>query len=190
MLQHLRRGARIGIVHPMAYPDSGTSEDAYLSTARAILTDIFFDAIEVTHPPTPDAAKALRAMAECAGVTIYYAAQAIVLGKKLTPTFEPIRKSMGYALKFAQRMDLKQCKPMATGYCLANPGKQYLAYQPAKGAPLKLKLEPGNYRLEWFDPGSGKTVAKGRIRAKKNETTFKNPVDAEAVLYVYSSRTR
>jgi hypothetical protein len=110
----------------------------------------------------------------------------IVLGEKLTPTFEPIRKSMGYALKFARRMDLNKCKPMASGYCLANPGKQYLAFQPAKGEPLKLKLEPGTYRYEWFDPASGKTISKGRTDATKTETTFENPVNGEAVLYVYS----
>lgn len=114
----------------------------------------------------------------------------VVLGKKLTATYEPIRKSMGYALKFAQRMDLNKCKPMASGYCLANPGKQYLAFQPTKGEPIKLKLKPGNYRYEWFDPASGKTVSKGRIRANKKETTFKNPVDGEAVLYAYSRRTK
>ena len=82
-MNDLRAGARIGIVHPMAYPDAGTSEDAYLSTARAILADVFFDAIEVAHAPTPSAAKQLRAMAECAGVTVYYAAQPAVLGNKL-----------------------------------------------------------------------------------------------------------
>jgi len=114
----------------------------------------------------------------------------VVLGKKLTPTYEPIRRSMGYALKFAQRMDLKQCEPMTTGYCLANPGKQYLAYQPSKGKSVTLKLEPGRYRFEWFDPASGKTVSEGRTLAKKDETTFKSPVDGEAVLYVYSRRAK
>ena len=113
----------------------------------------------------------------------------IVLGKKMTASFEPIRKSMGYALKFANRMDLNNCRPMASGYCLANPGKQYLAYQLTKGKSIKLNLKPGNYRHEWFDPASGKTVSKGKTLAKKKETTFKNPVSGEAVLYVYSRRT-
>lgn len=114
----------------------------------------------------------------------------IVLGEKLTPTFEPVRRSMGHALQFARRMDMNKCEPMTTGYRLANPGKQYLAYQPTKGEPVKLKLEPENYRFEWFDPGSGKTVTKGRTRVRKAGTTFSNPVDGEAVLYVYSCRTK
>ncbi len=108
----------------------------------------------------------------------------VVLGEKLTASYEPIRKSMGYALKFAQRMDLNKCKPTASGYCLANPGKQYLAFQPKKGEPIKLKLKPGNYRYEWFDPASGKAVSKGRISGKKKEATFSNPAEGEAVLFV------
>ena len=114
----------------------------------------------------------------------------IVLGEKMTASFEPIRKSMGYALQFAQRMDLNNSKPMAPDYCLANPGKQYLAFQPKKGEPIKLNLKPGTYRYEWFDPASGKTVSKGKTSAKKTETTFKSPVDGEGVLYVYSRRTK
>ena len=114
----------------------------------------------------------------------------IVLGEKLTATYEPIRKSMGYALKLAQQMDLNKCKPIPNTYCLANPGKQYIAFQPKKGEPIKLKLKPGNYRYEWFDPTTGKTVSKGKTRAQKNETNFKNPIDGEAVLYVYSLRMK
>ena len=106
--------------------------------------------------------------------------------KRFDPDFEPIRRSMGYALGFAQRMDLNKCKPVATGYCLSNPGRQYLAYQPIVGDTVKLKLSPREYSFEWFDPGSGKTVTTGKIRGdEKKETTFSNPVEADAILYVH-----
>ena len=115
----------------------------------------------------------------------------IVLGKRFDPDFEPIRRSMGYALGFAQRMDLNKCKPAATGYCLSNPGRQYLAYQPKAGDPVKLKLSPKEYSFEWFDPGSGKTITTGKIRGdEKKETTFSNPVEADAVLYVHLAEPR
>jgi hypothetical protein len=114
----------------------------------------------------------------------------VVLGKKLTASFEPIRKSMGYALNFAKRMDLNNCKPMESGYCVANPGKQYLAFQPNKGERIKLKLEPGRYRYEWFNPATGETVSKGKTRARKTETTVENPINGEAVLYIYSRPTK
>jgi len=115
----------------------------------------------------------------------------IVLGKKFDSNFVPIRRSMGYAIGFAQRMDLNKCKPVATGYCLSNPGRQYLVYQPTAGDPVKLKLSSREYSFEWFDPGSGKTVTSGKIRGdEKKETIFSSPVEADAVLYVHLAESR
>jgi hypothetical protein len=115
----------------------------------------------------------------------------IVLGKRFDPKFEPIRRSMGYALRFAQRMNLNKCKPATTGYCLTNPGRQYLVYQPKAGNPVKLKLDSREYSFEWFDPGSGKTVTAGKIRGdEKKETTFPNPMESDAVLFVHLARSR
>jgi len=115
----------------------------------------------------------------------------VVLGKKFDPKFEPVRRSMGYALKFTQRMDLNNCKPTAAGYCLTNPGRQYLVYQPTAGNQVKLKLNSREYSFEWFDPSSGKAVATGKIRGEENEqTSFPNPVKADAVLYVYLAESR
>jgi hypothetical protein len=115
----------------------------------------------------------------------------VVLGNKFDPKFEPIRRSMGYALQFTERMDLNKCKPMndlsTTGYCLANPPSHYLVYQPDSGESLKLKLKTGIYRSEWFDPNTGKTVSKKRITVTGQETTFTNPVDGDAILFVYGS---
>jgi hypothetical protein len=114
-----------------------------------------------------------------------------VLGKKFDPGYEPIRRSLGYALGFTKRMNLNKCKPAAKDYCLANQGRQYLVYQPDAGEPVKLKLRPREYSIEWFDPGSGKTVTKGKIRGDENkETTFPNPVKADAVLYVHLTESR
>lgn len=110
----------------------------------------------------------------------------VVLGKKFDPNFEQVRCSLGYARRYTQRMDLNKCKPAATGYCLVNPGRQYLVYQPTAGYPIKLKLNSREYSFEWFDPSSGKAVTTGKIRGEeKKETTFSNPVKSDAVLYVY-----
>ena len=112
----------------------------------------------------------------------------VVLGMKFDPKFESIRRSMGIALKFAERLDLIHCKPMnnlsTTDYCLAEPGRQYLVYQPAAGESLKLKLKKGTYRAEWFDPKTGKTISKKRIQVTEKETGFSNPVDSDAILFV------
>jgi hypothetical protein len=72
----------------------------------------------------------------------------------------PIRKSMGYTLMLARRMDLINMLPepdLATsGYCLANPGREYLVYLPdSSEVTIDLTGFPGTYEVEWFDPISG-----------------------------------
>lgn len=114
----------------------------------------------------------------------------VVLGSRFDPKFEPIRRSMGYALKFALRMDLNKCKPAVTGYCLSNPGRQYLIYQSKAGESVKLQLKSSEYNFEWFDPDSGKTVTSGEIRGDENkETAFNNPSKADTVLFVQLARS-
>ena len=113
----------------------------------------------------------------------------VVLGKPTDPQFESVRRSMGYALRLAQQLDLNKCEPLndlsTTGYCLACPGKQYLVYQPDAKAKLDVKLTEGEYIAEWFDLSTGTTVSRLRIAAAKQPTTFSNPLDSDAVLYIY-----
>jgi len=115
----------------------------------------------------------------------------IVLGSAFDAKFEPVRRSMGYALQFARRLDLNKCKPQnnlsTTGYCLANPGRQYLIYQPDAKAKLEVKLIKGKYVVEWFDPNAGKTASKEQISAGSQQTTLPNPVKGEAVLFIYAA---
>ncbi len=115
----------------------------------------------------------------------------VVLGIRFDPKFESLRRSMGYALQFAERLDLNRCKPVndlsTTGYCLTNPPSQYLVYQPTAGESLKLKLKKGTYRAEWFDPNTGKTVSNQQVSVTENEMEFSNPVGGEAILFVYAS---
>jgi hypothetical protein len=115
----------------------------------------------------------------------------VVLGRPFDAKFESLRRSMGYALNFSKRLDLNKCKPRnnlsTTGYCLTNPGRQYLIYQPQGRAKLDVKLRKGKYSVEWFDPKTGKTVLKKQVSAEPEQTTFVNPVEGEAILFVYAS---
>jgi hypothetical protein len=116
----------------------------------------------------------------------------LVLGSPFDAKFEPVRRSMGYALRFAQGLNLNQCKPLndlsTTGYCLANPGQQYLIYQPEAKAKFDVKLRENQYIVEWFDPNKGTTVSRQRIAAEKQPTAFSNPLDGDAILYIYLSQ--
>ena len=40
------------------------------------------------------------------------------------------------------------------GYCLADPGRLYAVYLP-HGGKVTVRLDPGSYRVEWFNANSG-----------------------------------
>jgi len=82
---------------------------------------------------------------------------------------------MGQTKRYADRMDLAAMVPInnlsQTGYCLANPGKEYLAFQPGnKGEfTVNLKDAAGTFKVEWLDVYAdrvvpGKAVEGGGVR--------------------------
>jgi hypothetical protein len=54
---------------------------------------------------------------------------------------ENVRTSMAYALKYSQLVDLSSMSPSSevcsTGYCLINPGREYLVYLPRRVEPFE-----------------------------------------------------
>jgi hypothetical protein len=101
--------------------------------------------------------------------------------------WESVRAALGHTSGFADRMDLGSMTPRpelaSTGYCLANPGVEYLVYLPADSRkterssfPQRL-LEPigtvrslarevrvdlnsssGRFAVRWFDPSTGNST--------------------------------
>jgi CubicO group peptidase (beta-lactamase class C family) len=114
-----------------------------------------------------------------------------VLGARFDPKWDPIRRSMGYTLRYARRMNLAEMRPTpdiaSTKYCLASPGKQYLVYKPGAGDSVTVKLEPGAYAYEWFDPAAGRTVNNGTQTAAGGEPQFSCPIKGDAVLLLTRS---
>lgn len=87
-----------------------------------------------------------------------------VLGKPFDPAFDPVRRAMGQALQFAERLDLAAMVPVrdlaSSGYCLADPGRAYLAYLPSGGqVGMDLTQTHGTFSAEWFEPATGRTRA-------------------------------
>jgi len=107
---------------------------------------------------------------------------------KLDPKWDPIRKSLGYTLSYAKRMDLAKAIPRndlsSTGYCLANIGKEYLVYAP-NGGEVTIDLTDAEGKLigEWFNPNNGTVTASG-IELNKGKVTLKPNFDGDAVLFV------
>jgi len=104
-------------------------------------------------------------------------------------TWEPVRRNMGYALTFANRMDLARMFPCgelaSSGYCLADqkPGQAaYLAYFPDGTGILELPTK-GSFAVEWFCPSNGK-VYSGK-KSTEGQRQFAAPFRGEAVLYLH-----
>ncbi len=101
--------------------------------------------------------------------------------------FEPIRRQMGHALRYARRIDLAASRPRgdlaSSGYCLAVEGRQYLAYLPDGGSvSLDLTGAPGNLWIEWFDPEGERWQNGGQVRGGQ-AIEFAAPFEGHAVLY-------
>ena len=103
------------------------------------------------------------------------------------------RRAMGQTLILANRMDLAAMTPhpelASTSYCLANPGTEYLIYQPKATEGFSVKLERGTYRYEWIDPSKGVSAGNGSVKAPGGAQQFKAPFKGDAVLYLNIEKT-
>jgi hypothetical protein len=101
---------------------------------------------------------------------------------------EAIRKNLGYTRRFAERVNLGAMKPrpdlVSSGYCLANPGAEYLVYQAKSDDPYSVELRAGTFHYEWFNPATGLGAGNGRFEAREGKREFKAPVEGESVLYL------
>ena len=101
---------------------------------------------------------------------------------------EGARKAMGQTHRYADRINLAAMRPFkelsSTKYCLANPGRKYLVYQPKSGQAFSLELKPGTYHFKWFNPAQAQYGETGKLKASRGVRQFKAPFDADAVLYL------
>ncbi len=106
-------------------------------------------------------------------------------GSTLDPQWDTIRDALGYTALYASKLDLERAVPSAslcsTGYCLAEPGHQYLVYQPGSGS-FKLMVTAGSYRAEWFNPATGQASDGGTMTLAAGQRTFTPPFTGDAVL--------
>jgi hypothetical protein len=110
----------------------------------------------------------------------------LVLGERFDPQWEPIRRSMGYARRCADRINLAAAEPhgelASTRYCLADPGNAYLVYLPdGGGADVDLSGAKGDFAVEWLHPASGGWTSAGETRGG-DRRQLAAPFDGDAVL--------
>jgi hypothetical protein len=107
-------------------------------------------------------------------------------GGRPDPSWDTIRDALGRTRQYAQRLDLDRVVPSpslcSTGFCLADPGHQYLVYKPPGSGGFTLTVVAGSYRFEWFNPASGAVGDTGMITLGSEQHTFTPPFTGDAVL--------
>ncbi|MHC4443852.1 MAG: hypothetical protein ACYTA5_14745 [Planctomycetota bacterium] len=99
------------------------------------------------------------------------------------------RKGMGVVRVYSERLDFSSVVPnnarADSGYCLADPGDQYMAYQHTAGNDLAIiPLPTGTYYYEWVDPINGDLEDNGVVTGNGSNKTFNNPTSTYGGLYV------
>jgi hypothetical protein len=101
----------------------------------------------------------------------------LVLGNRFDAEYESLRKNLGYARRFARRIDLASMQPRpelaSSKYCLARAeagAAEYLVYLPEGGeVSVDLSAASGRLAVEWFDPDQGRTVGTGTVSGGRRE---------------------
>ncbi|MFN3650883.1 MAG: DUF6298 domain-containing protein [Armatimonadota bacterium] len=103
------------------------------------------------------------------------------------PGYSASREAMGQTRRYAERVNLAAMAPLpdlaSTGYCLADPGQEYLVYLPAGGAVIvDLSAAAGELTAEWLNPVEGGTAAGTVPGGARRE--LRAPFSGPAVLYL------
>lgn len=102
---------------------------------------------------------------------------------------EGMRKTLGLAGQMAGRIDLLHDVPSghlsSSGYCLADPGKEYLVYLPDdKPITLDLGGAPGKFRSTWFSTLDGTEVPGQEIDGGERVSLSSPFPGGEALVYL------
>ena len=107
--------------------------------------------------------------------------------------YEPIREAMGATLTYANRMGLVAMTPQpalsSTHFCLANPGTEYLVYQPF-AKDFTVDLRAGTYQYELLNAATNRITASGTISVSGGDHTFSPTFSGDAVVYLHVSLNR
>jgi sugar phosphate isomerase/epimerase len=82
-MERLRKHAKIGLIHFMAYPQVAGGDGPVAETLSEILADDYFDVVEVTRANDPATQQRVAAMLEQSHITVAFGAQPVLLRNKL-----------------------------------------------------------------------------------------------------------
>ncbi len=115
------------------------------------------------------------------------------LNRRDDPTWEPVRRALGYIRGYAMRVDLASMTPLnelaSTTYCLANPAREFFVYLPeGDGVSVDLSGVQGTVITEWMHPFDG-TITPGGSARGGAKVSFAVPFDGPAVLHIAKEGT-
>lgn len=105
------------------------------------------------------------------------------------PEYQKMRSNFKYMREYSQRIDLVNMVPRSdlcsSGYCLAYPNNQYLAYLPNGGTvSLNLTGAAGTFRVEWLNTSNGAKIPAQNVSGGGSRS-FTTPFSGDGVLYIY-----
>ena len=116
----------------------------------------------------------------------------VVIGGRFEKKWDPVRRNLGYTLRYARRMDLAAMSPQSklasTKFCLASPGLEYLVFLPGGGkVEVDLSAAKGELSAEWFNPSTG-TARKPTTVQGGTKRILAAPFKGDAVLYIKTEK--
>ena len=104
----------------------------------------------------------------------------------LDPDWDEIRNAMTDIRNYATKIDLDSMTPQhalsTSGYCIANPGSQYLVFSTSNS--FTLSVVTGTYAYEWFNPSTHTLVQTGSMNVVSNQP-FTAPFSGDSVLWLH-----
>jgi hypothetical protein len=104
--------------------------------------------------------------------------------------WDPVRLAIQDVLAYGKRIDLRNMTPQdslsTSGYCIANPGSQYLVFSTSNS--FTLTVVAGTYTYEWFNPSTHALIQTGSTNVSSSQT-FTAPFSGDAVLYLARTTT-
>src|SRR5437773_7869768 len=101
---------------------------------------------------------------------------------------DSLHAAIGQSLTYSQFLNLSAMTPSNTvcssGYCLVNPGAEYLIYMPS-GSQISVDLSGTSQKFlaNWFNPATGETVS-GNSISGGGQVTLTSPFRRETVLHL------
>ncbi len=107
------------------------------------------------------------------------------------PARHSVRRALGVIATVATEVDLIRLTPRpeiaSTSYCLADPGRTYVAYLP-EGGEFTLDLAEGGYSVEWVHPVTGERTQGPDVEG--GAVALRAPHDGPAVVVLRAASGR